>query len=225
MEFHYVCGEEYGNDGRCGCARNDGWVDGEHGGDGDGWEENLVDQLPEDVQDDFYRQPEYPFEAHTLLDNVIEDTEMLLMASVEGDDANGTAGTTRAADEEVIAGEGSRLTAGAEEVVQAGGRNREVEGEEHEVEARPADRIDEDNDEEDHAAEDMDLQTATETLRAALAGFRNATEELRAAAAAVVRGRRRRAERALRALERADRPRGRGAIGGGRGARGRGRGR
>lgn len=203
MEFHYVCGEAYDNEGRCGCA---GLVDGEDLGDEGGREQNLVDQLPQDVQDDLHRQPDFPFENNPFLEDVMFETEAMLMASGEGGDTSGTAGTTRTADEEVIAGEAARQTAGAEEVVEAGGQNHAVEGEEHEVAARPDDPMEEDSE------EDINLQTATETLRTALTDFREATEGFRAAAAVVVRARRRRAERALRALERANRRRGGGGF-------------
>jgi hypothetical protein len=194
--------------------------DDEDWGDEGGWDENLVDQLPPNVQDDFRRPAGFPFEANQSLEHIMEDAEGLLVGFVEGDDAGVATGATRAADEEVVAGGGARQTAGAPEVAQAGGRNHPVEGEEHEVEARLADPIEDDSD-----GDDMDMQTAAATLRTALAGFRNATEELRTAATVVVSGRRRRAERALRALERADRLRGRGAFRGVRGLRGRGRGR
>jgi hypothetical protein len=168
---------------------------------------DLEDQLPPQVQADLHREEDFPFifsdetgfDREEALQDIMEDTEILLEFEDE-EDASATASTTGAMQEDVI----------------ARGLHHAVEDQEHEVGAVPADQMQEDNEHD----EDMNLHTANETLRTALAGFRNATEVLRTAAAAVVSGRRRRAVRALRGLERADRAHGRGAGRGGRGGRG-----
>src|SRR2546423_3722927 len=71
MEFHYVCGQEYSNDGRCGCGQNPGWadngdsddeeVDGRdrfHGGPD---EEDFEGQLPPHIREDLHRPDDFPF--------------------------------------------------------------------------------------------------------------------------------------------------------------------
>ena len=81
----------------------------------------------------------------------------------------------------------------------------------------PANQVEEENEDE----ENDNFETMEETVRTALSGFQNAASELQTTTAALVRGRRRRAERLLGQLARGGGGRGRGA---GRG-RGRGRGR
>jgi hypothetical protein len=146
---------------------------------------------------------------------------MLLMPPEAEEDTDATAGITQAAQEEVIDGEGRRHDAGEQEVVGPEEAHRAVDSQEQVAGAVPADQIEEESEND----EGENLRTANQTLRTALTGFRNATGALRTAAAAVVSGRRRRAERALRALQRADLAhgrRGRGAGRGGGGGRGRG---
>ena len=91
MEFHYVCGQEYGNDGRCGCSQNPGWgANGDQDGEDDGWggndwgDEDFEAQLPPDIQDDLHRPDDFPFEdwhgpqAEPFLETIIHDTRTLL---------------------------------------------------------------------------------------------------------------------------------------------------
>lgn len=225
-EFHYVCGGEYGNDGRCTCLRNPGWVD--DGDEEDGHQEiaargDLEDQLPPRLRADLHREEGFPFtveegtvpDPEVALQNLMEDTEVLLVAFEDEREAGETGVTTQAVEE--VTGEGAFQTLEAQEAVDARGLAHPTDGEEHEVTTIPTNQVGEDHE----LTEDINLTTANGTLRAALDRFRNATEGLRTAAMAVVNERRRRAERALAELERANEDGARGAFGGGRRGRGR----
>lgn len=241
MEFHYLCGEEYSNDGRCGCNQDLDWAGPEQvapeqdGGWGHAVEpdtgsegEDFEHHLPLHVQDDLHRPDEFPFifehnrfDRENALLGITADTEMLLMEH-EAEDGAGTAtGTTQVAQEEIIDVEGGRHDPEVREIIETGEAHDTIGGQDHPMGEVPANQIEEENQND----EDGNLLTAKETLRTALAGFRNATGELRTAAAAVVNARRRRAQRAVRQLQRADgtdRPRISGAGRRGRGGRGRG---
>jgi hypothetical protein len=190
---------------------------------------DFEDQLPPDVQDDLHRPRNFPFvfdedtgiHLEDAIQGIIGAVERLFITPVAEEDAVVAADPAQAGQEIVIDRGEERhdreVREVGEDVLQA------LDIQEQEAGGGPADRIDEQGEND----ENENLETADETLRTALADFRNVTERLQTAAAAVVGGRRRRAERALRELQRADLdrgPRGRGGRRGGRGGRG-GRGR
>ena len=80
-EFHYVCGQEYGNDGRCGCTHNPGWGEnGDHDGldDADFFEA----QLPRRIQDDLHRDQNFPFLFQGHHDRDLQDPVEVLLSII-----------------------------------------------------------------------------------------------------------------------------------------------
>ena len=73
----------------------------------------LEDQLPPHIQADLHREEDFPLmfqedvgiDREEVLQNIMEDTEMLLTESEDEDDASGTASTAEGAGEEVVADE------------------------------------------------------------------------------------------------------------------------
>ena len=221
-----------------------GWNnDGDQGGQDGGLEEvaepaegNFEHQLPEHIQDDLHLSYDFPFNLPDELGQtpaeviqfIIDDMLVLLDSGREEARDEATADEDQVmqepegADAVEPAGIGSEATA----IVEAAGAHHRVEGvaenadDGPEVQAQgqqPANQAEE----EGEGEENGNLHAMTETARVALEDFRKASAELQTAATALVRIRRRRAERALATAEGAAPVVPPGIRGGGRG-RGRG---
>lgn len=173
-------------------------------------------QLPEHIQDDLRLSYDFPFNLPDELGQtpaeviqfIVNDMLVLLDSGREEARDEVTADEDQVmqepegADAVEPAGIGSEAT----EIVEVAGAHHRVEGvagsadDGPEVQAQgqqPANQAEEEGEGEDNG----NLHAMTETARVALADFRKASAELQTAATALVRIRRRRAERALAAAE------------------------
>lgn len=201
-------------------------------------EANVEHQLPENIQDDLHRSDDFPFNIRDdlgqtpaeVIQFVIDDMQVLLDSGHEEARDEVTTDEDQAMQEpaDADAVEPAVISSEATEVVEVAGAHHRAEGAlgnadggpEVQIQApQPANQVEE----EGEGEENGNLGAMTETARVALADFRKASAELQTAATALVRLRRRRAERALAAAQGAAPFVPPGHRGGGRG-RGRGRG-
>jgi hypothetical protein len=179
-------------------------------------EENVEHQLPEHVQDDLNLSYDFPFNLPDefgqtpaeVIQFIIDDILVLLDSG--GEEAQGEVTTDEdqvmqePADADAVepAGTGSEAT----EIVEVARAHHRVEGVAGNADGGPEAQIQGQQpanqaEEEGEGEENGNLHAMTETARVALADFRKASAELQTAATALVRIRRRRAERALAAAE------------------------
>jgi hypothetical protein len=179
-------------------------------------EENVEHQLPGNIQDDLHRSDDFPFNLQDdlgqtpagVIQFIINDIQVLLDSGHEARDEV-TTNEDQAMQEPADADAVEPAVIGSEAtgiVVEVAGAHLQVEGalgnadDGPEVQIQvpqPANHVEE----EGEGEEDGNLDAMTETARVALSDFRKASTELQTAATALVRLRRRRAERALAAAQ------------------------
>jgi hypothetical protein len=196
---------------------------------------NVEHQLPENIQNDLHLSNDFPFSLENehgqtpagVIQVVIDDMQDLLDSgheeaqdevTADGDQVMQDAGDVDAVEPVVIGSE-------ATDIVEAAEAHHRVEGvAEHDPEVQVQGlQPDNQGQEEGEGEESDNLDAVTGTAGVALAYFRKASAELQTAASALVRIRRRRAERALAAAQgvapfvppgnRGGRGRGRGLVG------------
>ena len=179
-------------------------------------EENVEHQLPGNVQDDLHRSDDFPFDLQDdlgqtpaeVIQIVIDDMQILLDSGHEEarDEVTADEDQTMQEPPDADAVEPAVVGSEATEIVEVAGAHHRAEGalgnadDGPEVQIQvpqPANQVEE----EGEGEENGNLDVTTETARVALADFRKASAELQTAATALVRLRRRRAERALAAAQ------------------------
>jgi hypothetical protein len=182
-------------------------------------EGNFEHQLPENIQYDLGLSDDFPFNLQDdlgqtpaeVIQFVINDMQVLLDSGTEEARDEVTADQDQVMQEPTGADvvEPSGIGSEATETVEVTGAHHRVEGvvgtaddgPEVQVQGQqPANQAEEEG-EEGEGDENGNLHAMTETVRVALADFRKASAELQTAATALIRIRRRRAERALAAAQ------------------------